>query len=153
MSFAAIKEVLLASLLLIHATSATASLCSAQEQTLFHCASGGREYSVCASGVLSKSTGYIEYRSAENGAIGFTYPAARSIPPAKAFQFVLLAKGARFSFMSEDTSFELSEQVVGLPSMLVTKQGKSTSIECGEHTEGLILTSTQRVLKEAGVSE
>lgn len=50
------------------------SLCKPNEQVIFSCPTGAHVASVCASKVLSKSQGYLQYRYGRRDAIDLAYP-------------------------------------------------------------------------------
>ena len=53
---------------------AVASHCSADEQTLFNCSTGGKTVSVCAAPNLSADAGSVQYRFGPLGAPELVYP-------------------------------------------------------------------------------
>jgi len=61
---------------LVRTAAAGGSHCSAKEQTLFSCNTGGKTVSVCASPDLSTDSGSLQYRFGRLGAPELLYPAA-----------------------------------------------------------------------------
>jgi hypothetical protein len=59
-----------------HAQGDSATLCAADEHTLFACRSGRKTVSVCASADLSADAGRVQYRFGAPGAVELVYPAA-----------------------------------------------------------------------------
>ena len=82
--------------LLLFSTSTIAqvqSLCEKNERVVWSCRAGIKYYSLCASGDLSSSSGYMQYRAGRRGAIEFRFPADQQ-HPRNYFKYRLLPHGA-----------------------------------------------------------
>lgn len=64
---------------------AVESLCDAQEQVIFSCTLGKKMVSVCASNDFSASSGYLQYRFGQKGALELTCPDLAEVAPASQF--------------------------------------------------------------------
>ncbi|WP_394809388.1 hypothetical protein [Nitrosomonas sp.] len=64
---------------------ATESLCDAQEQVIFSCSLGKKMVSVCASNDFSASSGYLQYRFGQKGALELVFPDLTESAPASLF--------------------------------------------------------------------
>lgn len=129
------------------------TMCNPDEVVIWSCSKKNNIYSVCASKDLSIKAGYMLYRAAKKGKIVFKYPETKS-HPSTVFHFSLLAKGAMLSFNNNEYKYKLFEGLMGGPSIVVSKNGKTIQdIECEAGSDTLTLTPIQKILAGAGIKE
>ncbi len=130
------------------------TLCNPAEEIIWSCSSKNNIYSVCASKDLSINAGYMQYRAAKKGKTVFKYPEETKSHPSTLFHFALLAKGAMLSFNNNEYKYELFEGLMGEPSIMVSKNGKTIQdIQCEAGSDTLTLTPIQKILAGAGIKE
>lgn len=128
-----------------------ASLCQSGEQTVWSCQAHGKVYSVCASKVLTATTGFMQYRAGTPAKVDFRYPAKRVHPMGK-FQYSLLARGASLEFKNGGYDYYLGEALIGGDNIQVSKaEHEFPAIQCEASTESLTLTTTMGLMKSAGI--
>jgi hypothetical protein len=110
------------------------ALCGNDEITLWSCEIGERKYSLCSSHVVTRSTGYMQYRASDHGRITFVYPATKE-PPDGYFTYSSAANGdASIDFVSRGFKYSLMDSLRGNSSILVSRQSESsatTEMSCG----------------------
>ncbi len=140
--------------LLLFSTSTIAqvqSLCEKNERVVWSCRAGIKYYSLCASGDLSSSSGYMQYRAGRRGAIEFRFPADQQ-HLRNYFKYRLLPYGAALTFRNGGYSYGIYEDLKGEPSIeVLAPNGRSRSIDCAESTHSLTLTSTIEYFSRADV--
>ena len=133
--------------------AAAQSVCSAEEATVWSCKNQKSTYVVCASGDLSQTSGYLQYRATEAGKPTLTFPVSRTHPTGL-FNFALLARGAKLTFENSGYLYEMFEGLEGTPALAVSKGGKHLStVQCADSDYTLTLTDTINRLKGAGVGD
>jgi hypothetical protein len=132
--------------------SEQASLCTAQEESIFWCNARTKRYEICASADLGAATGYMQYRAGSKGRVDFAYP-ARERGPLGVFELGLLAKGTRLSFQNGPVLYEIYQPLAGRASIDVTRpgQGSVTAAQCVSDSDTLSLTSTMRRFQALGI--
>jgi len=126
-------------------------LCTKEEITLWSCSAGKREYSLCASRVVNRTQGYMQYRASKAGKTVFTFPATRR-PPAGAFTYTSYANGnASVEFVNQGYRYTLSDPLRSESSILVeARSGKTTEVSCGGN-QTLQVNYTMRLMYDSGV--
>ena len=128
-------------------------LCARSEATLWSCAADGREYALCASPVVDRVTGHLQYRASDAGGTVFEYPADKR-PPAGAFTFRLHAGGdATVEFVDDGRRYTLLDALRGESFVEVeAPDGRSSRTACGGN-QTLQLNYTLRLMYDAGLWE
>lgn len=128
-------------------------LCEKDELTLWSCSVGKRQYALCSSGVVSKTSGYLQYRAFKANKTALVYPAVRR-PPMGFFKYAAYPNGdAAVAFVNDGYHYDLVDSLRGNSSILVTlPNGEASEIECGGN-QTLQLNYTMRLMYEAGLWE
>lgn len=128
-------------------------LCGEDEITLWSCEAGKRAYALCASRVVTRSAGYLQYRAARHGKLEFTYPQQKK-PPLGSFTYQSFANGnASVEFSNGGYGYTLVDPLRQASSILVTPpsgQGKQIEISCGGN-QTLQVNYTMRLMYDAGI--
>ena len=126
-------------------------LCSRDEITLWSCSAARREYALCASHVVTRTQGYMQYRASRAGKTVFTYPAAKR-PPLGAFKYTSYANGnASVEFANEGYRYTLVDPLRSESSILVeAPSGETTEVACGGN-QTLQLNYTMRLMYDSGL--
>lgn len=128
-------------------------LCAAEEITLWSCTVGNRVHSLCASRVVTRTTGYMQYRASRRSQVVFTYPAERG-PPSGRFVYHAYANGdATVEFDNNGYGYVLSDPLRGDSSLRVSTPApsrKHSQMTC-EGNQTLQLNYTMRLMYDAGV--
>ena len=128
-------------------------LCSKDEITLWSCEASARVYSLCSSQVVTRTSGYMQYRASSRGQVVFMYPAEKK-PPLGSFVYNSYGNGnASIEFKSNGYGYTLVDPLRGASSILVSPPSKSereTEIRCpGNQT--LQVNYTMRLMYDSGV--
>lgn len=127
------------------------ALCDPSERVIWSCSAGPRRLAVCASGELSSTTGYLQYRAGEGAGLDVTYP-SKPVHPKGLFVLSLLPRGASLAFRNGDDHYAIHEPLIGSSTIDVVRAGRAVAtITCAIATDGLTLTSTQEQLSRVGV--
>lgn len=128
-------------------------LCSKDEVTLWKCTTGKRVYSLCASHVLTRTSGYLQYRASDHGKVVLTYPNEKK-PPLGAFVYNSYGNGnASVEFKNNGYSYTLLDPLRGNSSIGVVTPApseKRTEIPCGVN-QTLQLNYTMRLMYDSGI--
>ena len=129
-------------------------LCGKDEITLWSCEIRERKYSLCSSHVVTRSTGYMQYRASDRGRITFVYPATKK-PPIGCFTYSSAANGdASIVFVNRGIKYSLLDSLRGESSILVSDQSESsatTEMSCGGGMQTLQINYTMRLMYESGL--
>jgi hypothetical protein len=129
--------------------------CARDELTLWRCETKKREFALCASAAVTRTTGYLQYRASEGGKPVFAYPAARR-PPLGLFKYVSYGSGdASIEFTNAGYVYVLADPLRDRSSITVTApgaQGKATTIACGPN-QTLQVNYTMRLMHDAGIRD
>jgi hypothetical protein len=129
------------------------SLCKPDEQTIWSCNKGEKAYSVCASGDLGSSSGYMQYRAGKSSDIELIYPKDLEHPKG-VFVFSIQPRGTSLAFENEGFEYIVYESIMGDTTITVIQAGRErASIQCDASTETLTLTTTINQLKAVGIVE
>jgi len=130
-----------------------ASLCNSNEQTVWSCEAKTKIYSLCASKVMTSTTGFLQYRAGTKTKISFQFP-DKPIHPKSKFEYTTLAHGAAIWFSNGGYTYSLNEDIRGSDDISVdNKSGKTVAvIECEASTQSLTLNTTMDLMWEAGIS-
>ena len=130
------------------------ALCGDDEITLWTCERRKRTYSLCASRVVTRNAGYIQYRAAERARITFAHPSSRK-PPLGSFAYHSAANGdASIEFERGGFRYSLLDPLRGNSSIRVTApgdEGATTEITCNSGNQTLQVNYTMRLMYDAGV--
>ena len=128
------------------------ALCNKDEITLWSCETGKHVYSLCSSHIVTRTSGYVQYRASNHGKIVFTYPAEKK-PPLGLFAYDLSANGnASVEFTSNGYGYTLSDPLRDKSSIFVSApSGKQTEIRCGDPNQTLQINYTMRLMYDSGV--
>lgn len=132
------------------------SLCSKEEITLWSCEIGKRVYSLCSSQVVTRTSGYMQYRASHRSKVVFTYPAEKK-PPLGSFVYGSSANGiTTVEFENRGYKYTIVEPIRGDSSILVSgpaPSGKETEIGCQANHANYALTInyTMRLMYDSGV--
>lgn len=95
----------------------------------------------------------MQYRAGSKANRELTFP-KDFLHPKGIFTHQLLARGAILSFENEGFVYTISEPLAGRTTIGVTNRGRSVAtIDCGNSTETLTLTTTIDRLREVGIHE
>ena len=132
---------------------AAQSACSPEEKIVWSCKNQKNTYVVCASGDLSQTSGYLQYRVTKAAKPVLTFPVSR-IHPVGIFSFALLARGATLTFENSGYRYQMFEGLEGTPALAVSKDGKHlNTVQCADSHYTLTLTDTINLLQAAGVGK
>lgn len=130
-------------------------LCKKDEITLWSCETGKHVYSLCSSHVVTRTSGYIQYRASNHGKVVFTYPTEKK-PPLGLFVYYSSGNGnASVEFTSNGYGYTLSDPLRDKSSIFVTApapSGKQTEIRCGGN-QTLQINYTMQLMYDSGVWE
>ena len=128
-------------------------LCTRDELTLWRCETKKKEFALCASPSITRTTGYLQYRATDAGKVVFAYPATRR-PPLGLFKYY--ANGnASIEFTNDGYEYVLSDPLRDRSSITVTApgaHGRETTIACGPN-QTLQVNYTMRLMRDAGISD
>jgi hypothetical protein len=128
-------------------------LCDKDEITLWSCENSKRVYALCASHVVTRTSGYLQYRASKRGKVVFTYPTEKK-PPLGLFVYNLAGNGnASVEFMSNGYGYALFDPLREESSIQVSApapSGKQTEIACGGN-QTLQVNYTMQLMRDAGV--
>jgi len=128
-------------------------LCSKEEITLWSCEAGKRVYSLCSSHIVTRTSGYIQYRASSRGKIVFTHPTERQ-PPLGSFFYNSFGNGnASVEFTSNGYGYTLFDPLREGSSIIVSApppSRKKTVIKCGGN-QTLQVNYTMRLMYDSGV--
>jgi hypothetical protein len=130
------------------------ALCGAEEVALWTCERRKRRYALCASPDVTRSAGYMQYRSSVRGKVTFMFPATRK-PPLGSFTYRSFPNGdAAVEFVNGDYRYSLLDPLRGASSILVSgpgDAGSTTEISCAAGNQTLQLNYTMRMMYESGL--
>ena len=130
-------------------------LCTKAEITLWTCESRKRVFSLCSSPVVTRTTGYLQYRASNAGKPTFAYPAIKT-PPLGLFKYHAFGNGnASIEFTNNGYHYSLGDPLRDKSSIVVSApgvSGKETEIACGAN-QTLQVNYTMRLMYDAGVWE
>ena len=126
-------------------------LCGHDEVTLWSCKVRAREYSLCASRVMTRDEGHMQYRASDAGTTVFTSPAEKR-PPAGLFTFTTFANGdASIRFENRGYHYTVIDRLRGDSSIMVAApDGRGSTIDCGGN-QTLQVNYTLRLMHESGI--
>jgi len=128
-------------------------LCAAEEVTLWTCEAGKRVYSLCSSRVVSRVSGYVQYRAAKSGKVVLVFPAQKQ-PPLGSFTYHSELNGdASVEFSISGYGYRLVDPLRTNSSILVRRPdaaAKTKEISCGGN-QTLQVNYTMRLMHDAGV--
>ena len=129
------------------------ALCTKDEITLWRCEKNQREFALCAAPVVTRSTGYLQYRASNAGKLTFFYPATKK-PPLGSFTYQTSANGdAAVEFSNEGYRYSLVDPLRQGSAVVVSApgaSGKTTRIGCGGN-QTLQVNYTMRLMFDSGV--
>lgn len=129
------------------------TLCHGSERTIWSCRAGAKLYALCASMNLGEEEGYLQYRAGGPSRGAFRFP-GRLTHPRGHFTFSLLAHGASLAFERGAYRYEITEDIKGDTSILVSlPQGRMVAIDCADATQTLTENATIDLFKSAGLAE
>ena len=135
------------------AWAADSTLCEAAEKVVWSCHAAKKTYSVCASPILSKSAGYMQYRVGSVGKLEFSFPATREHPMGH-FEFNMLPHGGTLAFKNASIDYTIAEDLKGLPTISVDKDDRQLAVvHCKDQTGDLLDNATLDLFKQTGVSK
>ena len=130
-------------------------LCGEDEVTLWSCATGKRIYSLCSSRLLSRTSGYMQYRASRHGEVVFTYPLEKK-PPAGSFSYTLFGNGdASVEFVNEGYVYTLFDPLRDGSFLFVSPPDsaeKGSLIKCPPN-QTLQVNYTMALMYDSGVWE
>jgi hypothetical protein len=136
-----------------HAEYWPSSLCGEDELTLWSCEAGKRVYALCSSRIVTRTSGYLQYRASRHGKLEFTYPKQKK-PPLGSFTYQSFGNGnASIEFSNGGYQYTLFDPLREASSILVTPpsgQGKQIEIAC-DGNQTLQLNYTMRLMYDAGI--
>ena len=128
-------------------------LCVSDEVTLWTCESKNRVFSLCSSPVVTRKSGYMQYRASKSGKVVLEYPSVKR-PPLGSFTYnsfgngnasvEFLNKGYRYSLVDPLRSYSMISVSGPMPSE------KTTEIKCGGN-QTLQLNYTMRLMYDSGL--
>lgn len=128
-------------------------LCTKAEITLWSCETRKRVFSLCSSPVVTRTTGYLQYRVSDAGKLTFAYPATK-IPPLGLFKYNSFGNGnASIEFTNNGYHYRLQDPLRDRSSIVVSApgaSGKETKISCGPN-QTLQVNYTMRLMYDSGV--
>lgn len=126
-------------------------LCGKEEITLWSCSAGRHEYSFCASQIVTRTEGYMQYRASKSGKIVFTYPATKQQPKGF-FEYISNQNGdASIEFSNGGYRYNLVDPLRGSSSIIInTPDNKTTTIQCGIN-QTLQINYTMRLMYDSGI--
>lgn len=131
------------------------ALCTKAEITLWNCETGKRVFSLCSSPVVTRTTGYLQYRASNAGKPTFAYPAIKT-PPLGLFKYNSFGNGnASIEFTNNGYHYTLADPLRDKSSIVVSApgaSGKKTEIACGPN-QTLQVNYTMRLMYDAGLRE
>ena len=138
-----------------YANMYTASpLCGKTEITLWTCETPRKQYSLCSSRVLTRKSGYIQYRVSEAGRSVFVFPISKT-PPAGTFSYQFSANGdASVDFSNGDYDYSLVDPLRDRSAILVTKRtskNRGATISCANSNQTLQVNYTMRLMYDSGL--
>lgn len=130
-------------------------VCARDELTLWRCETKNKEFALCASPAVTRTTGYLQYRVADASKAVFAYPSTRR-PPLGLFKYVSYGNGnASIEFTNEGYAYFLADPLRDRSSITVTApgaHGKETTIACGPN-QTLQVNYTMRLMHDAGIAD
>jgi hypothetical protein len=130
-------------------------LCSKDEITLWTCKTHTQVFSLCSSQVVTRTSGYMQYRASRRGKVVFTYPAVKK-PPLGSFAYESSPNGdASVGFASHGYNYLLEDPLRGGSSIFVSEpdgSGSETEIECAGN-QTLQVNYTMRLMYDSGIWE
>jgi len=131
----------------------TSPVCARDEVTLWSCTTKRREFALCSSPTVTRTTGYLQYRVANAGKLSFVYPEKKA-PPLGLFKYESYPNGdAAIEFTNKGYRYSLVDPLRDKSSILVKApgpSGKETDISCGPN-QTLQVNYTMRLMHDAGV--
>lgn len=128
-------------------------LCTKAEITLWSCETKKRVFSLCSSPVVTRTTGYMQYRASNAGQLTFAYPAIKT-PPLGLFKYNSFGNGnASIEFTNNGYHYSLDDPLRDTSSIVVSApggSGKDTEIACGPN-QTLQGNYTMRLMYDSGV--
>ncbi|UYK85199.1 hypothetical protein NG827_01910 [Xanthomonas sacchari] len=128
-------------------------LCGKDELTLWTCQTRKREFSLCSSKTVNRTSGYLQYRASESSKLVLQYPAQQK-PPTGLFTYNTFPNGnASIEFSNGGYRYSLFDPLRSASSISVSGPGasdKTTQIACGPN-QTLQLNYTMRLMYDAGV--
>lgn len=128
-------------------------LCSKDEITLWSCETKKRVFSLCSSQVVTRTSGYLQYRASNADKVTFAYPATKA-PPLGLFKFNSSPNGdASVDFTNKGYNYSLVDPLRGNSFILVSGPGSSgttTEIACGGN-QTLQVNYTLRLMYDSGI--
>ncbi len=130
-------------------------LCTKAEITLWSCETSKRVFSLCSSPIVTRTTGYLQYRASNAGKPTFAFPSIKA-PPHGLFKYHAFGNGnASIEFTNNGYHYSLEDPLRDQSSIVVTTpgaSGKKTEIACGPN-QTLQVNYTMRLMYDAGVWE
>jgi len=130
-------------------------LCTKAEITLWSCETRKRIFSLCSSPVVTRTTGYLQYRASNGGKVTFAYPAIKT-PPRGLFKYNSFGNGdASIEFTNNGYHYSLVDPLRNKSSIVVSAPGaagKETEIACGPN-QTLQVNYTMRLMYDSGLWE
>ncbi len=128
-------------------------LCTKAEITLWTCETRKGVFSLCSSPVVTRTTGYLQYRASSAGKLTFAYPAIKT-PPLGSFKYNSSGNGnASIEFTNNGYHYSLVDPLRDRSSIVVSApgaSGKETEIACGPN-QTLQVNYTMRLMYESGL--
>lgn len=127
--------------------------CSSKEKIVWDCSGTTKTYSLCASGDLGSSQGYLQYRAGPFGHPDFVYPSARRHPRGH-FTYESANRAAYVRFKNQQYSYELRDALLA-PSQITVTRGAAqiANIQCRSSTQSLNDNDTIKLFNTAGIAE
>ena len=130
-------------------------ICTKDEITLWTCETYHKQvFSLCSSRVITRTSGYIQYRASHAGKLTFVYPKVKK-PPFGLFTFDSYRNGnASMSFSNNGYQYSLNDPILAESSISVSDPSsskKDMEIECSSGNQTLQLNYTLRLLIDSGL--
>ena len=128
-------------------------VCAKDEITLWSCTTKRREFALCSSPTVTRTTGYLQYRVVDAGKLSFAYP-EKTVPPLGKFTYNSYPNGdASLEFTNKGYRYSLVDPLRDQSSIIVAAPGPS-----GKDTENssglnqtLQVNYIMRLMHDAGV--
>jgi len=128
-------------------------VCAKEEITLWSCTTKRREFALCSSPTVTRTTGYLQYRVADAGKLSFAYPEKKE-PPLGKFTYNSYPNGdASIEFTNKGYRYSLVDPLREQSVIFVAApgpSGKETKITCGPN-QTLQVNYTMRLMHDAGL--
>ncbi|AMX04301.1 hypothetical protein A3224_15610 [Microbulbifer thermotolerans] len=128
-------------------------LCAKDEIALWSCMEHQRVFSLCSSRVVTRTSGYMQYRASDEGKLTFMFPSVKR-PPKGVFKYTSFMNGdASVEFVNNGYQYALFDSFRAGSSIFVTAPGSPqapTEIQC-ESSQTLQVNYTMRLMYDSGV--